>query len=70
MQSSKFSLLSSRARLAGAAFGLVSGLSVFAVVVGAFASASGELEPALAKLKAAPSASAAVAKAASRPRPG
>ena len=63
MQSFKFELISLRARLACAVFALVSGLASLAVVFLVFASASGELDPLLAKLKAAPSASAVVSAA-------
>jgi len=55
MQSFKFAQSSLRARLAGAVFALVASLSSLAAV---FASASGELDPMLAKIKAAPVASA------------
>jgi hypothetical protein len=67
MQSSKFVLSSLRARLAGAVFGLVCSLSVLAAVFGVFASASGELDPAWAKLKAAPSASEVASKVPAKP---
>jgi len=67
MKSSKFVLSSLRARLAGAVFGLVCSVSVLAAVFGIFASASGELEPVLAKLKAAPSASEVTSKVPVKP---
>jgi hypothetical protein len=54
---SKLKSLSLKARLAGLVVGLVCSLSSLSAVLLAFASASGELEPALAKLKAAPAAS-------------
>ncbi|WP_395699915.1 hypothetical protein [Aquabacterium sp.] len=66
METLKFSLLSLKARLAGAVFGVVSSLAVFAAVVVLFASASGETDPVLAKLKPAPAASEALGKLASR----
>lgn len=65
-----FSLLSFRSRLLSAAFGLVSSVASLGAVVVLFASASGELDPVLAKLKAQPAASAAAAKAASQPKRG
>jgi hypothetical protein len=58
MQSFKFALLSLKGRLAAVACGLVCCVGSLAVVVLVFASASGELDPLLAKAKAAPSASA------------
>jgi hypothetical protein len=58
MKSFKFKLSSSRARGAGAVFGLMCSLASLAAVVAMFASASGELDAVLAKVKAAPSASA------------
>lgn len=66
MQSFKFALLSLRARLAAVACGLVCSLASLAAVVLAFASASGELDPLLAKAKAAPSASASASAVASK----
>jgi hypothetical protein len=69
MDSSKLKLLSPRARLVGAVFAVVSSLSTLAAVLAVFASASGELEPVVAKLKAAPAASE-VAKASARPSRG
>jgi hypothetical protein len=63
MQSFKFALISLRARWAGAAFALVASLSSVAAVFAVFASASGELDPLLAKMKAAPAASAVAVKA-------
>ena len=62
MSSSKFKLLSPRGRLAALVLGLAGSLSSLAAVLAAFASASGELEPMLAKLRSEPAASA-VAKA-------
>lgn len=63
MKSSKFALSSKRARWVGAVFAVVASLSSLAAVFVVFASASGELEPVLAKVKAAPAASAVAAKA-------
>ena len=63
MQSFKFALISLRARWAGAVFALVASLSTFAAVFAIFASASGELDPMLAKVKAGPAASAVAVKA-------
>jgi hypothetical protein len=65
-----FSLLSLKSRLLGAALGVVSSVASLGAVVVLFASASGELDPVLAKLKAQPAASAAAAKAASQPKRG
>lgn len=67
MKSFNFVLSSLRARLASAVFGLVCSLSVLAAVLGVFASASGELQPLSAKLKAAPSASEVASKLPARP---
>jgi len=67
MQSFHFRLSSLRARAAGAVFGLVCSLSRLAAVFAMFASASGELDPMLAKLKAAPSASAVASKVPAKP---
>ena len=50
---SKFSLSSLKVRCAGAAFAFVSGLACFSFGVVLFASASGELQPVLAQMKAA-----------------
>ena len=63
MQSFKFALISWRARLAGAVFALVASLSSLAAVFAIFASASGELDPLLAKIRAAPAASAVAVEA-------
>jgi len=63
MQSFKFELLSLRARLAGAVFAVVASLASLAAVLAVFASASSELDPLLAKSKAAPVASAVASKA-------
>ena len=70
MQSFKFALLSLRARLAAVACGLVCCVASLAAVVLAFASASGELDPLLAKVKAAPAASAVASKEPSKRVPG
>jgi hypothetical protein len=67
MQSLKFRLSSSRARLASAVFGLVCSFSSLAAVFAMFASASGELDPVLARFRAAPSASEVVGKVPTRP---
>lgn len=56
-----------KARAVGAVFGLVCSFSSLAAVFLMFASASGELDPALAKLKAAASASEVASKAPARP---
>lgn len=67
MQSFKFKLSSLRARVAGAVFGLVCSLASLAAVFAMFASASGELDPLLAKMKAAPSASEVASKVPAKP---
>ena len=51
MQFAKYFLLSTKTRLASAAFGAVATLSMFAAVVMMFASTSGEFDPALATLQ-------------------
>lgn len=66
---STFSLSSLKARCAGAAFGVVFSLACLSFVVLLFASASGELEPALAQVKPA-AAKAAAVKAASQAKRG
>jgi len=63
MKSRKFASSSLRARWAGAVFAVVASLSSLAAVFAVFASASGELEPVLAKVKPSPAASAVAAKA-------
>jgi hypothetical protein len=63
MQPFKFELISFRARLAGAVFAVVCSVASFAAVFVVFASASGELDPVLARIKAAPPASAVVSAA-------
>jgi len=63
MKSCKLASSSRRARWAGAVFALVSSLSSLAAVFAVFASASGALDPVLAKVKAAPAASAVADKA-------
>jgi hypothetical protein len=70
MKSLKFALLSLRARAAAAAFGLVCSAASLAMVVLAFASASGELDPLLAKVKSAPAASAVASKGLVKRVPG
>ena len=62
MQSFKSKRSSLRARAAGAVFGLVCSLASLAAVFAVFASASGELDPSLTKVKAAPSASEVASK--------
>ena len=62
MQSFQFRRRSLKARVAGAVFGLVCSLASLAAVFAVFASASGELDPVLAKVKAAPSASEVASK--------
>jgi uncharacterized membrane protein YjjP (DUF1212 family) len=69
MQAFKFNLLSLRARLACAVFALVASLAWMAATVAVFASASGELDPLLAKLQTAPAGSAVAAKASAKPSP-
>lgn len=51
MQFAKPFLYSMKARMAGAAFGAVAALSMFAAVVITFAAASGELDPVVAMLQ-------------------
>jgi len=58
-----FRLSSLKVRLASAAFGVVCSLSILSVVFACFASASGDLDPLLAKLRPAPAASAVASKA-------
>ena len=70
MQSFKFKLISFRARVAGAVFGLVCSLASLAAVLAVFASASGELDPLLVKIKAAPSASEVASKVPAKPLRG
>ena len=67
MQSFRFERLSLRERLASAVFALVASLASLAAVLAVFASASGELDPLLAKSKAAPVASAVASKAPVKP---
>jgi hypothetical protein len=62
MQSSEFRLSSLKARLASAVFGLVCSVASLSAVFAMYASASGELDPVLAKFKAAPSASEVASK--------
>jgi hypothetical protein len=66
MQSFKSKLRPLKVRVAGAVFGLVCSLASLAAVFAVFASASGELDPLLAKVKAAPSASEVASKAPAR----
>ena len=58
----EFDLRSFRSRAFGVMFGVVSSLSVLSAVVVVFASASGELDPVVARLKAAPAASGVASK--------
>jgi len=67
MKSFKYRPRSFRARLAGAAFGVVASLSTLAAVFAVFASASGESEPVLAGHKASAAASAVASKAPAKP---
>ncbi len=67
MQLLKFRLVSLKARLAGAVVGLVCSFASLAAVFATFASASGELDPALARFKAAPSASEVASKVPVKP---
>ena len=69
MQSFEFRRSSLRARVAGAAFAVVASLSSLAAVFAVFASASGELDPVQAKVKAEPAASAVAGKAPAQPGP-
>ncbi len=69
MKAFKFSLLSLRARLAGAVFALVASLSSLAAAVAVLASGSGELDPLLVRFQTAPAASAVAAKAPAKPAP-
>ena len=67
MESFEFRLSSSRVRLAGALFSLVCSAACLTAVLALFASASGELDPALAKLKAAPAASEVATRVPAKP---
>jgi hypothetical protein len=67
MHSLNFRPSSLKARVAGAICGLACSFVSLAAVVALFASASGELDPVLAKFKAAPSASEVAAKAPAKP---
>ena len=67
MQSLKFRLSSVKVRVAGAVFGALCSLVSLAAVVAMFASASGELDPVLARFKAGPSASEVAGKVPARP---
>ena len=69
MESFKHHGQSFRARLAGMVIALLSCLVFLGSVLALFASASGELDPLLARLQGAPAASAVVVKAAARPAP-
>lgn len=69
MESHKFRLSSLRAKVAGAVFGLVCSFASLAAVFATFASATGELDPVLARFKAAPSASEVASKVPSKPAP-
>lgn len=61
MKSQEFELISRKKRLASAAFAVISSMSCLAFVLAIFASASGELDPVLAKVKPTPAASAIAA---------
>jgi hypothetical protein len=67
MSSFNFKLLSPRAWCGAAVCGVVCSVASLSAVVVAFASASGELEPVMARLKPEPSASAAHAAASKAP---
>ncbi|HEX6706826.1 MAG TPA: hypothetical protein VF169_18855 [Albitalea sp.] len=56
-----------QSRLAGACVALLACFSCLASVLALFASATGELEPVLAKLRVAPAASTALVKAPAKP---
>ncbi|MEY2687309.1 MAG: hypothetical protein RL375_1507 [Pseudomonadota bacterium] len=58
MKSQEFELISRKKQLASAAVAVVASMSCLAFVLAIFASASGELDPVLAKLKPTPAASA------------
>jgi len=71
MQSVKFEPLSSRAKVAGAVFALVLSLASLSFVVVLFASASGELDPLVAKLNSEASSHTVAAKQRpAKPAPG
>jgi hypothetical protein len=63
----RFRLSSLKVRVAGAVVGLLFSFASLAAVVALFASAAGELDPALARFKAAPSASEVLVKVPARP---
>jgi hypothetical protein len=67
MQSFKSRRSCWKARVAGAAFGLVCSVASLSAVFAVFASASGELDPLLVKVKAAPSASEVAGKVPAKP---
>lgn len=67
MQSLKFRLSSVKVRVAGAVFGALCSLVSLAAVVAMFASASGELDPVLARFKAGSSASEVAGKVPAKP---
>ncbi len=69
MHSHKFRLSSLRARVASAVFGLVSSLASLAAVLATYASATGELDPVVARFKSAPSASEVASKRPPKPAP-
>jgi hypothetical protein len=70
MRSFEFALLSKPGRWAGVLFALVSALACLSAVLVVFASASGELDPVLARVQSAKAASAVAAKAPARPARG
>lgn len=67
MQKLQFRLSTPRGEVVCAAVGLACSMACLAAVLALFASASGELEPALARIKAAPAASAVATEAPARP---
>jgi hypothetical protein len=67
MHSLKFRLSSLKVRVAGAVVGLLFSVASLAAVAALFASASGELDPVLARFKAAPSASEVLVKVPAKP---
>jgi len=67
MTTSQSRWLSLRARVAAAVFGLACSCVTFASVVLAFASASGELDPLVARMKASPAASEVASRQPAKP---
>lgn len=66
MQPLNYELMSSRARLAGALLAFLLSVACLTVVVAIFASASGELDPVLAKVKATPAGNTVASAVASK----